>query len=526
MRKSTARLLLGVFSIFRPLSGPAEAGAPATRNITIDVRAVREPINRFFDLSVGSDYPGTLGRPDSQAQLKVAVDELGFRYIRFHGIFHDTLRTVKVVDGRTVYDWAGIDRVYDALLSKHIRPFVELSFTPEALKTSENHIFYWHGNTSHPRMDGWTALVSAFIRHVQQRYGAEEVRRWYFEVWNEPNLAGFWEGADQRAYFALYDATARTLKTIDPALRVGGPATAGAAWIPEFLDHVKKSGAPIDFVSTHTYGVDGGFLDEQGKDDTKLSRSPDAIVGDVRRSRAQIAASAFPLLPLYFTEWSTSYTPRDPVHDSYVSAPYILDKLKGAQGYAQGMSYWTYSDLFEESGPPPTPFHGGFGLMNPEGIRKPAWFAYKYLHALSGRELPTSDAETWASADGRKVKALVWDWVLPDQPVSDRSFFTRVQPAVPAATAHLRFTGMRPGYYAVRIRRTGFRANDPQTMYLEMGSPKTLSAAQLKQLQAATQDRPERVLRVHVPKSGAWTTDVPMRTNDVVLVELTPSPSA
>ena len=102
----------------------------------------------------------------------------------------------------------------------------------------------------------------------------------------------------------------------------------------------------MDFVTTHTYGVDSGFLDEKGVDDTKLSPSPDAIIGDVRRVREQIAASKSPKLPLYFTEWSTSYTPRDLVHDSYISAPYILSKLQGTKGMVQGMSYWTYTDLF------------------------------------------------------------------------------------------------------------------------------------------------------------------------------------
>ena len=205
-------------------------------------------------------------------------------------------------------------------------------------------------------------------------------------MWNEPNLSGFWEGGDQKAYFELYDLTAKTIKNVDPKLRVGGPSTAGAAWVPEFLAHVKQSGAPVDFVTTHTYGVQGGFLDENGKNDTKLDPSPDAIVGDVRRVREQISASAFRGLPLYFTEWSTSYTPRDSVHDSYISAPYILTKLKASQGLLQGMSYWTYTDLFEEPGPPTAPFQGGFGLLNPQGIRKPAYFAYKYLHALAGRQ--------------------------------------------------------------------------------------------------------------------------------------------
>ena len=235
-------------------------------------------VDRFFDLSVGSDYPGTLILDDSQAQLKTTVDELGFRYIRFHAIFHDVLGTVRIEDGKVVYNWSKIDQLYDDLLARHIRPFVELGFAPKVLATSENSIFYWKGNTSHPRPEGWHDLVDAFIRHIEARYGKDEVRTWFFEVWNEPNLSGFWEGGDQRAYFDLYDLTSKTVKSVDPALRVGGPATAGAAWVPEFLAHVKQSGAAVDFVTTHTYGVQGGFLDEQGRSDTKLDPSPNAIL--------------------------------------------------------------------------------------------------------------------------------------------------------------------------------------------------------------------------------------------------------
>ncbi|KLB53623.1 GH39 family glycosyl hydrolase, partial [Xanthomonas euvesicatoria] len=167
--------------------------------------------------------------------------------------------------------------------------------------TSEQTLFYWKGNTSHPDPAKWRQLIDAYVRHIRARYGAEEVRQWYFEVWNEPNLKDFWENADQQAYFDLYANTARTIKAIDPQLRVGGPSTAGAAWVPGLLAFVANNKLPIDFVTTHTYGVDGGFLDEDGKQDTKLSASPDAIVGDVRRVCAQIQASPFPDLPLYFT---------------------------------------------------------------------------------------------------------------------------------------------------------------------------------------------------------------------------------
>lgn len=504
------------------LSSGANSQQIEKRQIVADIAQVGPPVDRFFDLSVGSDYPGTLIRSDSQAQLKVTTEELGFRYIRFHAIFHDVLEIVHVENGKTTYDWTKLDQLYDQLLAAHIKPFVELGFTPKALATSSNKIFYWQGNTSHPDPAGWDNLVSAFIHHVEERYGQREVQTWFFEVWNEPNLSGFWEGGDQRAYFELFDQTSNTIKRIDPALRVGGPATAGAAWVPEFLAHVQQSGAKVDFVSTHTYGVDGGFLDENGKSDTKLSPSPDAIIGDVRRVRAQVAASAFPKLPIYFTEWSTSYTPRDVVHDSYVSAPYILSKLKASEGLVQGMSYWTYTDLFEEPGPPTAAFEGGFGLLSRDGIRKPAFFAYKYLHALQGNTLSSGDAQSMVAVEGGNIAAVIWDFKQPQQSASNRSFYTKLLPAVPTEPVELRVMhGLPLTQYRLKLFRTGYDANDAYSAYIRMGAPKDLNAKQIGELNDLTRDQPEKEQILRSNQNGEITVTVPMRSNDIVLVVLT-----
>ena len=503
-------------------AGQAQSVSP--RTILVDTKKTAGPVDHFFDLSVGSDYPGTLIRDDSQAQLKVVTHELGFRYIRFHAIFHDVLGTVKVEGSNTVYNWTKIDQLYDDLLARHIRPFVELGFTPEALATSQNSIFYWRGNTSHPKPELWCDLVDAFIRHIEARYGQGEVRSWFFEVWNEPNLAGFWEGADQKAYFELYKLTAKTVKAVDPALKIGGPSTAGAAWVPEFLAYAKQSGAPVDFVTTHSYGVLGGFLDEYGKDDTKLDPSPDSIVGDVRRVRKEISASPYPGLPLYFTEWSTSYTPRDAIHDSYISAPYILAKLKASQGFVQGMSYWTYTDLFEEPGPPTAPFQGGFGLLTPQGIRKPAYFAYKYLHALDGNSIETTDQQAMLSMKDGTFTGVIWDFEQPDQKVSNRPFYTKPVPSHTAAPVKLQLAHLAPNTaYTFQVHRTGYHRNDAYTAYLEMGAPKDLSSEQIAKLNELTCDRPETNTVVHTGNNATIEVSIPMNSNDIVLVKLVPN---
>ena len=186
----------------------------------------------------------------------------------------------------------------------------------------------------------------------------------------------------------------------------------------------------------------------------------------------------------------------------------------------QGMSYWTYSDLFEEPGPPTAPFQGGFGLMNPQGIRKPSWFAYKYLNALKGRELACDDDQVFAARDGDRVTVLAYAWRQPDQKVSNRPFYTKLHPAQDIEPLKVRLTNLKPGRYKLRVRRVGYRRNDAYSAYIDMGSPTTLTAPQLQSLQTLTEDRPEieKALKV----SGETIVDLPMRANDVVLIELEP----
>ncbi|MEH6664349.1 MAG: beta-xylosidase [Brevundimonas sp.] len=513
---AAAGLMIGGYAC----AAPAAAGEEAARVVAVDLNAPGRPRDRMALHSVGADYPGVTGRDDALAQLRIVRDELGFDYIRFHAIFHDDMGVYREVDGRPVYDFSRIDRLYDRLLEMGVRPFIELGFTPHDMRTSDQTIFYWEGNTSHPDPEKWEGLIDAFVRHLIDRYGAEEVRTWYFEVWNEPNLDGFWENADQAAYFDLYARTAGTIKAIDPALRVGGPSTAGAAWVPAFLAYAEANGAPVDFITTHTYGVEGGFLDEFGQDDNMLSRNPDSVIGDVRNVRAQIQASHQPGLPLYFTEWSASYNPRDPVHDSHVSASFVLDKMRQAEGLAQNMSYWAFSDLFEEPGPQSLPFQGGFGLMTPQGVRKPAWFAYKYLNALGDEELEGGDGQTIITRDDRGVQVLAWTYEPPrDQDVSNRPYFRQIRPSPPAAPLVLRFEGLPPGDHAASIRRVGFGHNDAYTAWLQMGAPAELTAQQLAALHAVTTDEPER-RTVTAGGDGRGTLTLRMNVHDVVLVEL------
>ncbi|KQY85160.1 beta-xylosidase [Brevundimonas sp. Root1423] len=500
-------------------SPAAAQDTPAARAISINAASAGRARDRMPDFAIGADYPGVLGREESLVQLATVQEEIGFRYIRFHAIFHDDMGVYREVDGRPVYDWTRIDALYDRLLALGLKPFVELGFTPHDMRTSDQTIFHWRGNTSHPEPEKWTALVEAFTRHLIDRYGREEVRTWFFEFWNEPNLASFWEGADQTAYLEYYGRTARAIKAVDPELRIGGPATAGIGWVTEFLSYADAHDLPVDFVSGHSYGTKGGFLDENGEADVKLSANSDEVMLDLRMARHQVVNSSRPGLPIHITEWSASFSPRDPIHDDYISASYILDHLHQSEGLVQSMSYWTFSDLFEETGPQTLPFQGGFGLLNPQGVRKPAFFAYKYLNSLGDRRLDTGDSRSIAAIRDRTLQLLAWRYEPPVQDVSDRSFYTRIREPGAAPALNIAVSGLRPGSHAVRIRRVGFEANDAHTAWLAMGSPPSLTTAQVQALHDVTTDAAQSAVAI-AGADGKATISIPMRVHDVVLVEI------
>jgi xylan 1,4-beta-xylosidase len=317
---------------------------------------------------------------------------------------------------------------------------------------------------------------------------------------------------------------AKAIKSVSPDYRVGGPATAGCGWISEFITFCAAHHSPVDFVSTHTYGVDQGFLDENGRRGTVLSKNPDAIFSEMIETRKTIHDSQLPNLELHFTEWSSSYTPSDPYHDAYQSAAYILDKIRHTGDAVNSMSYWTFTDIFEEAGPRFTPFHGGFGLVNYEGINKPAFYAYRFLNALGATELQSSDPRSWVCKnDVGGVQALFWDFALPDPAptVNNQVYYKRDLPSSPKADVTLALSGVPAGQYTMAVYRVGYRENDAYSAYRDLGSPSQISQPQVAYIQSKSDGRPDQVSIVAVGADGLVRQAFTMRDNDVYFVTLT-----
>ncbi|MEO3860605.1 glycosyl hydrolase [Acrocarpospora sp. B8E8] len=393
-----------------PFSSPVSVSSGAgTGEVSVEVDASRVigPVGRPWAYMIGSEHLSHLlsdetvgGRPigaELFTALRVMREELGVRTVRAHAILCDDLGVYREVDGEPVHDFRKVDEVYDRIMAIGLRPIVELSFMPRDLAADpDKTVFGYQAIISPPKdYDRWGDLVRALVRHLADRYGLQElIDNWAFEVWNEPNLEVFWSGTPEE-FFRLYDVSAAAVKDVHPELRVGGPSSAADGWVQELLDHVHRSGAALDFLSTHTYG------------NAPLDWRP-ALA---RHGRAGT--------PIWWTEWGPTPTHFHGIGDGPFGATFLLHGMRSAAGRLAALAHWVASDHFEELGRPPALFHGGFGLLTVGNLRKPRYFALSLANRLGEHELAhtlTGDlggVEIWPAlaADGT-IGLLIWNGTL------------------------------------------------------------------------------------------------------------------
>jgi xylan 1,4-beta-xylosidase len=444
-----------------------------------DLAAPARPLVHHWEHCVGSGRAALALRADWQAQLTKCHADLGVRHVRFHGILSDDVGTLIIQQDEKIYSFLNADRIFDFLVSIGMKPFVELSFMPKALASGNRTVFHYEANVTPPKdLQAWQDLIDRLVRHWVDRFGIEEVATWPLEVWNEPNLEAFWTGGKD-GYLALYDHTARTIKSIDARLQVGGPATAKNEWIAEFVTHCAEGGVPLDFVSTHLYPTDALGTETQDTIE-QLAHSERGRM----REQAQETRHHAGDLPVYYTEWSSSSNPRDSLHDESYAAAFETKTVLDNVGIVDGSSLWTFSDIFEENYFPSMPFHGGFGLLTLHAIAKPSYSAFQLLRGL-GNELLQADGahhtvDAWAARQGRDTCTVVLtNHALPKHAIESQ----RVR-------VSLRHALIPRGALVERIDETHC---NPKRIWEEIGSPEYLSDDQVALLDRASRPSPEVV---------------------------------
>lgn len=480
------------------------------RNIVLN-KEERVPFHNQVDFCVGTGRMGLALHKEYLDQLKLVQEEIGFKHIRGHGLFCDDMAIYQVTpSGEVEYNFTYLDRVMDSYLELGLTPFLELGFMPNKLASGTQTVFYWKGNTTPPASyEGWRAMVQALLVHLCVRYGRDEVVTWPIEVWNEPNLPGFWEHADMKEYFKLFHNTFEAIKEVDERFRVGGPAVCGGSdevWIKAFMEYCHEQKIPVDFVTRHHYTTE--LPDDVGHYGyPELMRAEDGFA-NLHTTREII--DSFPEykgLEIHITEYNTSYIPNAPIHDTNQNAAFLAQQLSRLGEDNESYSYWTFGDVFEERGVPFTPFHGGFGLVANGCIPKPTFWTFAFFKKL--KEKPGSciyrdnNLVVMQAEDG-SIRGVAWNMT------NNRAGYHH--------ELHLTMPETAEGAF---LTKTVDESHcNPLKVWHDLGEPANLTKEETKLLQQAA--RPFVKTEHVMPRNGKTEVTINIEENGVVYFEWRP----
>ncbi len=524
----------------------------AQNNVKVDATTKGERFEHFWSKCVGAGRANEALRAGWLEQMEKVQRECGFETVRFHGLFHDDMFPVFEKNGKITYNWQYIDDVFDRLLNLNVRPFVELGFFPKPLAAENSKTqFWWKGNvTPGPGWEKkWHDLIRAFTQHVVDRYGMDEILTWYFEVWNEPNLYPYFLDASKSDYFEMYKQSAQAIKSVDERLKVGGPSTSNfvpdtrfdgettnndvskavfeteninslewhATWIEDFLNYCKKEKLPVDFITTHPYPTDYAFNPETGKG-RGLTRYVQSVIEDLSWLQKTVKNSAYPNAEIHLTEWNTSPSSRDRMHDMLPAATYIVKSNIDCIGLTNSLALWTFTDIFEEKGGGTSIFHGGFGMINFQGLVKPSYHAYRMLHQLGDEKL-YKDEYVFVSRNSGDGKVTMLGYNYPKEneksvPAGYKSY-DELTMGTPKQL-DLTLTNLKPGTQ-FKIEILDKDHGNVCHSWEKMGKPEPLTREQIKVLKAIAENLKTEI--VEADKEGKLSINKEIAPWNVMLIQ-------
>ncbi|MBE5877405.1 MAG: xylan 1,4-beta-xylosidase [Lachnospiraceae bacterium] len=464
------------------------------------------------DYCIGTGRMGLALQQEYLEQLKLVQEEIGFQHIRGHGLFTDDMAIYHEYEDacgerRVEYNFTYLDLVMDSYRKLGLKPFLELGFMPQKLASGEQTIFYWKGNTTPPKnYETWCDMVVATLRHLMERYGEDEVVGWPIEVWNEPNLPGFWKGADMEEYFKLFQKSFEAIKKLDNRFRVGGPAICGVQdefWIRSFMEFCHKEQIPVDFVTRHHYTTE--LPEPVGHYGYAELSEAEAGFANLQTTRDIIDCfEEYKGLEIHITEFNTSYIPNCPLHDTNQNAAYIAQQLSRLGDVNESYSYWTFGDIFEEQGVPFTPFHGGFGLVANGGIPKPTFWTFKFFKDLQGKCVHKSEDMVLLQKEDGSYCGIMWNC-------------SRVRTGE-ALTIEVTIPDVMEGEYALLMKVVDEDTCNPLRVWHDLGEPASLKQEQKKLLQESA--RPFIVSKRITAENGQLQFEITVQEHGVVYFEV------
>ena len=451
-------------------------------------------LQSFFILDcVGASHGLMYMWEDNRNHLRAISRDIGFKHVRGHGLLDDDLSTY--LHGQV--NMYNLHSIFDFLLSINIRPVFEVSFTPSELASNpDDSLMHYRANASPAKnLSVWFQFIHDLVQDLVDRYGINEIRLWRFEFYNEPNC-NFFHGTKQQ-WYDMYNATALAIKSVDSLIQVGGPATCATGWINEFLNYTSTLNVPADMVTSHLYPTDD-----------VVAKTRDGFSDQVRQAALNVSKYG---LPYVHTEFNAGLGMDTPVNgDRPYTAAMVFHNHLALQGIANldTLSFWSYSDLFEEGGMDSQPWHNGYGIMTIYGIPKPVYRMFEMLKALPPQSVPisiTHMADSSALIVNRtgSVSAGQVDIVVAvDTSMGNEVAVTAIINnfdvpgfVISNKTVQLTFAGLK--YAKISSTATLDRIDSTHAnaieVWIQAGSPKYPSATEIAAEMAASQLVPEEI---------------------------------
>ena len=466
--------------------------AKSKNSVVCDVHVKGKNLNHYWSrlMTVGRAYDCL--RADLQENIRTAVKEIGFKYIRFHGVFSDEMRVIGALkDGDYTFNWSYVDKVIDFFSTINLRPFFDFTFVPKELSSSESSVFWYKGNISMPKdLNQWLRMIDSFIGHCINRYGIEEVRQWYFEIWNEPDY--LWTGT-QEEFFKFYKKTVETVLKKDKYLKIAGPSIMHkmdftGEWLSNFINFINHNNLRLDYFTYHIYG-EKNIQQRTTGEVIPILGGKDYIKQCVDFYQEQIKSLKNPVKEVHITEFNLAARHGNYLLDTMFVACFIIHNALKNIGKLNGLGFWTVSDIFEEDDYIQPTFGGGFGMMTAEGIKKPSYYAYYFLSKL-GDEVLYEGEDYIITKKDEDIQILAYNYLFYDRAFQngDNSLLDfkhryDVFEEKPPIDLKITLKGLR-GKYLVREEILDRASGSAFDIYESMGYPENLGELEVEYLKA------------------------------------------
>lgn len=507
----------------------------------VDIFKETYPYSKTWQFGIGNDHAYTLTRKDVCEYLKFVKKELGFKFLRFHGIFDDDMHIYQRLSDFPLFskmakankiveiNFKQVGVVLDNILNAGFKPYIELSFMPSALASKNVLGFHYKNNITPPKSyKKWADFIKQFIIFLIERYGLTEIKKWYFEVWNEPDIQVIFFRGTKDEYFKLYKATVNAIKSISKDIKVGGPSTSGCVWIEDFIKFCEEENLPYDFISTHHYPGDGfgnNFGPERfkeikekinymAKNGGRISTAmrdfffhPTEYVKypkDILTEKDKKLRALVPNKPIYISEWNVLAVYAAPIHDEKMAASFIIKTALDTKNILDGHMFWCLSDYFEEQFLINKPFHGGFGILNNNGIPKPNFYAFKILNMLYKNRFDVNCDKIKCSCFKKenKLQILLYEFDFDYYKNETNDINIRLNNKIKkACVSYINDVYCNPKKY-----------------WEELGSPEVLSNAQVEKIKNET--KLTKLPLDYSTNNNETILNVKLSTNDVILIEV------